>query len=38
MEIAEVIDKNMKSPIYMMSFLLESLKNKNQGKSYSDVE
>jgi len=38
MEIAEVIDKNMKSPIYMMSFLLESLKNKKLDKSYSDVE
>lgn len=32
------MDKNMKSPIYMMSFLLESLKNKKLGKSYSDVE
>lgn len=32
------IDNNMKSPIYMMSFLLESLKNKKLGKSYSDVE
>ena len=38
MEIDEEIDKNMKSPIYMMSFLLESLKNKKLGKSYSDVE
>lgn len=32
------IDKDMKSPIYMMSFLLESLKNKKLGKSYSDAE
>ena len=32
MKMDEEIDKNMKSPIYMMSFLLESLKNKKLGK------
>lgn len=38
MEICEEINKNLKSPVYNMAFFLESLKNKKQGKSYSDVE
>lgn len=38
MEIVDELHRNIKSPVYMMSFLLESLKNKKTGKSYSDVE
>lgn len=38
MEIVEELHRNIQSPVYMMSFLLESLKNKKTGKSYSDVE
>jgi len=38
MEITDVLQKNIQSPVYVISFFLESLKNKKQGKSYSDVE
>jgi predicted GIY-YIG superfamily endonuclease len=38
-EIMEIVEKTIiESPTYMMTLLLESLKNKKMEKSYSDVE
>ncbi len=38
-EMMEIVEKTIiESPTYMMAFMLESLKNKKMGKSYSDVE